>query len=714
MARATTLLTLALLGVAPSAAPASAVPLADPAVAEGGKTIVLTAKRGDADIPGYGTVTGAYLYHERFTADGHAAPQETEGLLVPVWHVEPGERLRITLQNQLGIEGAACDDTRTNLHTHGLLVGPWTAAQSPFGKLGDFVLTDTLPSRCPGTPPGPHAHGPAQGASAEYEILVPRSHPSGLFWYHPHSHGLSGRQVGGGMAGLIAVGKLSDYAQVVAARGAYTFSGRGASSIESHFLTLKDMQVGSDHAYVEDPDPTLCADSPDPNASRAGKCTSKDGGTTWLFPVNGQLHPNIAVRPAGQVWRIGNTSPSATYRLALLAGDDPLCMQVLARDGVPVVETGGGAPDRVFESEIILMPGSRVELFAGYDDALNLDGSRHTARGTACGRHGATAPATLDAELVTLGFDTGSNPPGTSPDDAVGDPWPFIQLAGVQLQRGAAAPAGSQMHVIRPVAATSPAATLRQRVMQAASPARAAAPLAAAAHGCGPDGAPESKADPALGQIRVIWFGLNRNDQVIPPTAPDRDPGDVKTWLGAEDDSDTFELANEVRDAVGNRLFPPGPVKLQVFDPARTDLCVRAGHREIWRLVNLTEETHNFHIHQSKFRVLDVHDPFDQLRHEAPWALSPDQAHDVYPVPKFGYVDIEIGFGAPSPGPKQDPVGGLTYTRAEVGNRPLPVQVGRFVFHCHILEHEDGGMMAIIEVLPPVPDGAETASLGRR
>jgi Multicopper oxidase len=28
-------------------------------------------------------------------------------------------------------------------------------------------------------------------------------------------------------------------------------------------------------------------------------------------------------------------------------------------------------------------------------------------------------------------------------------------------------------------------------------------------------------------------------------------------------------------------------------------------------------------------------------------------------------------------------------------------QVGRFVFHCHILEHEDGGMMAPVEVLGP-------------
>lgn len=28
-----------------------------------------------------------------------------------------------------------------------------------------------------------------------------------------------------------------------------------------------------------------------------------------------------------------------------------------------------------------------------------------------------------------------------------------------------------------------------------------------------------------------------------------------------------------------------------------------------------------------------------------------------------------------------------------------PVIVGKFVYHCHILEHEDGGMMASIEVV---------------
>ena len=37
-------------------------------------------------------------------------------------------------------------------------------------------------------------------------------------------------------------------------------------------------------------------------------------------------------------------------------------------------------------------------------------------------------------------------------------------------------------------------------------------------------------------------------------------------------------------------------------------------------------------------------------------------------------------------------------------------QLGAFVFHCHILDHEDGGMMAIIRVLPRTnPSGASQA-----
>jgi hypothetical protein len=34
-----------------------------------------------------------------------------------------------------------------------------------------------------------------------------------------------------------------------------------------------------------------------------------------------------------------------------------------------------------------------------------------------------------------------------------------------------------------------------------------------------------------------------------------------------------------------------------------------------------------------------------------------------------------------------------------------PVIVGKFVYHCHIVAHEDNGMMAVIEVLNPRTSG---------
>ena len=37
-----------------------------------------------------------------------------------------------------------------------------------------------------------------------------------------------------------------------------------------------------------------------------------------------------------------------------------------------------------------------------------------------------------------------------------------------------------------------------------------------------------------------------------------------------------------------------------------------------------------------------------------------------------------------------------------------PLQVGKFVYHCHIGEHEDKGMMAVIQVVDPAAPAAVT------
>ena len=48
--------------------------------------------------------------------------------------------------------------------------------------------------------------------------------------------------------------------------------------------------------------------------------------------------------------------------------------------------------------------------------------------------------------------------------------------------------------------------------------------------------------------------------------------------------------------------------------------------------------------------------------------------------------------------PKPDGIGPYPYIKVKMDFRGAVV--GDFVYHCHILDHEDGGMMAIIRVLP--------------
>ena len=111
------------------------------------------------------------------------------------------------------------------------------------------------------------------------------------------------------------------------------------------------------------------------------------------------------------------------------------------------------------------------------------------------------------------------------------------------------------------------------------------------------------------------------------------------------------------------------------FDHDRVDVKVPLGNIEEWTIRNASDELHIFHIHQVAFQVVSINGkerPFDGLV-------------DTVNIPIHGEVKIRIAFTD-------------------------PVIVGRFMFHCHILEHEDKGMMAQIEVydpkVGPLPDGA--------
>ena len=103
---------------------------------------------------------------------------------------------------------------------------------------------------------------------------------------------------------------------------------------------------------------------------------------------------------------------------------------------------------------------------------------------------------------------------------------------------------------------------------------------------------------------------------------------------------------------------------------------------EIWELVNLTEDTHPIHLHLVRFQLLDRR-PFDVFEYMDKGAMR--------------YTGSAI-----LPAPEES--GWKDTIRCERGHVtriivPFAGYTGRYVWHCHILEHEDNEMMRPFEVM---------------
>jgi suppressor of ftsI len=134
----------------------------------------------------------------------------------------------------------------------------------------------------------------------------------------------------------------------------------------------------------------------------------------------------------------------------------------------------------------------------------------------------------------------------------------------------------------------------------------------------------------------------------------------------------TARPASDRIDAQRTMTFSEDPVtglffiNHATFDPKRVDLKVPLGSIEEWTVRNSSEELHVFHLHQVHFQVVSVNGK------SAPFTSLVDTIN----VPIHGEVKIRVAFTDPA-------------------------IVGRFMFHCHILEHEDKGMMSQMEVYDP-------------
>jgi len=153
---------------------------------------------------------------------------------------------------------------------------------------------------------------------------------------------------------------------------------------------------------------------------------------------------------------------------------------------------------------------------------------------------------------------------------------------------------------------------------------------------------------------------------------------------------------DEMDDASGETTFfmaAQGQPE-QPFDPnAPPAIVATQGTVEEWTVENRTGENHEFHIHQLHFLVESQNNFEINGAHRAPGITG--QYLDTVEVP---YWD-------------QNPSHPFPSVRLLVDFRGP--DIGNFVYHCHIAEHEDKGMMSIIEVRPPAVGGDSARAVRR-
>jgi bilirubin oxidase len=113
--------------------------------------------------------------------------------------------------------------------------------------------------------------------------------------------------------------------------------------------------------------------------------------------------------------------------------------------------------------------------------------------------------------------------------------------------------------------------------------------------------------------------------------------------------------------AVRTVVFSQGLINGKTMDMSRVDVSTTVGATEIWQIENIVGMDHPFHLHGFQFQVLDrdgVPEPYRAWK-------------DMLNIPKH------------------------TSARIIVRYDDYP---GKWMFHCHILDHEDHGMMGVLEV----------------
>jgi FtsP/CotA-like multicopper oxidase with cupredoxin domain len=266
------------------------------------------------------------------TADGEQSP---------TLHVQPGDELMISLKNNLP---ASMQPSFTNPAMKGMAAMPELSisAQDRANCGGMMMTASSVNIHYHGTNVPPTCHQDEviktminAGETFQYDVHFPLDEPPGLYWYHPHIHGIAEAAVQGGASGAIIVDGIQNINHDVA-------------GMPERVLVVRDFLTAGD--------PDQSGDLPAWDVSLNYAPVSYPGYTPVVIPMKPLQR---------QFWRVLNASADTILDLQLQYDGAPQDIEVVAIDGVPTGSQEGTLLGRTLKRQHFLMaPASRVEFIA--------------------------------------------------------------------------------------------------------------------------------------------------------------------------------------------------------------------------------------------------------------------------------------------------------------------------------------------------------------
>jgi FtsP/CotA-like multicopper oxidase with cupredoxin domain len=573
----------------------------------------------------------------------------------PTLVVHPGNTLAMDLVNDLppNPEGQRAgffphDPYTTNLHTHGLSVSPLGISDNIFRQM-------------------------APGTTSPIKVEIPRDHPSGTYWYHSHKHGSVTFQFFSGMAGFLLIkggpGTLDALPEIQAAKdlvmGFQVI--RTLLNGEVAFVNQASTQFGT---WPPPDDPRFTGDPAQQGPWSTYGIDGAPGLSHLYFTTNGVTNPTVRMRPGEvQRWRWLNAAEGENLLVALQGHG----LNVVAMDGITAAEMTRLPAD----APLVIGPGQRYDVLvqAGPPGTYLLQALDPGATSAS------VSPSGIDPELRASRHVFDAPSPCETQEDLVDNPCAAEDLPSYPLPLATVVVEGDPVDMALPRGPLPVPTGLPSVETMLSTPPHAVRTVAF--ENCG-----KVELEAGMGTMDQMGRPGNGPQGRLPSCGWYFAKYDAAYWGGVpfnslllmRDDDDTgvpnpSSDPNMPRvDFTKEGLFTPDQ---PLFDDMIADTY------EEWTVVNRSFGDHPFHMHQNPVLVTKINGQ----------TLASPEWHDTLLVP--GAQPQVTGPDAPQPNINEVQHGSITFRTYF-----KPVTAGCFVMHCHILSHEDLGMMQRLDILP--------------